>query len=147
MNTSTLDAPVVERSNRLKATKLNNKMVSDYREDLFRAKENGKLVRWYEGVAFNPIPQTADLAWRHGSAAAFMIARNEEGPAREAAEGRSVRYERLLDSKVEGEVDPPMAAGMACVPACAKKNRAHHLQDAQPRGGFRRTLNIERKQP
>ena len=37
MNTSTIDAPVVKRSNRLKATKLNNKMVTDYWEDLFRA--------------------------------------------------------------------------------------------------------------
>lgn len=97
MNTSTLDAPVVKRSNRLKATKLNNKMVTDYWEDLFRAKENGKLVCWYEGVAINPILQAADLAWCHGeAAAALMAARNEEGPAQEAAEAAG--YDRELCS-------------------------------------------------
>ena len=97
MNTSTIDAPVVKRSNRLKATKLNNKMVTDYWEDLFRAKENGKLVCWYEGVAINPILQAADLAWCHGeAAAALMAARNEEGPAQEAAEAAG--YDRELCS-------------------------------------------------
>ena len=97
MNTSTIDAPVVKRSNRLKATKLNNKMVTDYWEDLFKAKENGKLVCWYEGVAINPILQAADVAWCHGeAAAALMAARNEEGPAQEAAEAAG--YDRELCS-------------------------------------------------
>lgn len=54
MNTSTIEEPVVKRSNRLKATKLNNKMVTDYWEDLFKAKENGKLVCWYEAWPLTP---------------------------------------------------------------------------------------------
>ena len=50
----------LKRANRLAATKLNNKMVTAYWEDLFTAKEQGKLVCWYEGVAINPILQAAD---------------------------------------------------------------------------------------
>jgi benzoyl-CoA reductase subunit B len=102
MSTITLDAPglivpAVKRSNRLKATKLNNKMVTEYWESLFRAKEEGKLVCWYEGVAINPILQAAGLAWCHGEAAAALLAaRNEEGPAQEAAE--QAGYDRELCS-------------------------------------------------
>ena len=102
MSIITLDAPGLilppaKRSNRLKATKLNNKMVTEYWESLFRAKEEGKLVCWYEGVAINPILQAAGLAWCHGEAAAALLAaRNEEGPAQEAAE--QAGYDRELCS-------------------------------------------------
>ena len=102
MSIITLDAPGLilppaKRSNRLKATKLNNKMVTEYWESLFRAKEEGKLVCWYEGVAINPILQAACLAWCHGEAAAALLAaRNEEGPAQEAAE--QAGYDRELCS-------------------------------------------------
>jgi benzoyl-CoA reductase subunit B len=102
MSTLILDAPGLilppaKRSNRLKATKLNNKMVTEYWESLFRAKEEGKLVCWYEGVAINPILQAAGLAWCHGEAAAALLAaRNEEGPAQEAAE--QAGYDRELCS-------------------------------------------------
>ena len=58
-----LDAAPPKRANRLKATKLNNRMVTDYWDDLFRAKDEGRFVCWYEGVAINPILQAADIAW------------------------------------------------------------------------------------
>jgi benzoyl-CoA reductase subunit B len=87
----------LKRANRLKATKLNNRMVTDYWEDLFRAKEEGRFVCWYEGVAINPILQAADIAWCHGEAmSALLAARNEEGPAQQAAE--EVGYDRELCS-------------------------------------------------
>jgi benzoyl-CoA reductase subunit B len=90
-------AAVPKRSNRLQTTKLNNKMVTDYWEGLFRAPEEGKLVCWYEGVAINPILQAADIAWCHGEAmAALLAARKEEGPAQAAAE--EAGYDRELCS-------------------------------------------------
>ena len=50
MNTVVNEMPPVKRANRLQATKLNNKMVTEYWEDLFTAKEQGKMVCWYEGM-------------------------------------------------------------------------------------------------
>ena len=77
----------IKRANRLEATKLNNRMVTDYWEDLFRAKDEGRFVCWYEGVAINPILQAAGVAWCHGEAmSALLAARKEEGPAQQAAE-------------------------------------------------------------
>src|SRR5260370_20401960 len=79
--------PLRVRSNRLQTTKLNNLMVTEYWEDLFRAPEEGKLVCWYEGVQLSPIVQAADMAWCHGEAmSALLAARNQEGPPQEAAE-------------------------------------------------------------
>ncbi|MGD0721568.1 MAG: 2-hydroxyacyl-CoA dehydratase family protein [Roseiarcus sp.] len=90
-------AAIPKRSNRLQTTRLNNTMVNDYWESLFRAPEEGKLVCWYEGVAINPILQAADIAWCHGEAmAALLAARKEEGPAQEAAE--EAGYDRELCS-------------------------------------------------
>jgi benzoyl-CoA reductase subunit B len=87
----------VKRSNRLQTTKLNNRMVNDYWEDLFRAPEEGRLVCWYEGVAINPILQAADIAWCHGEAmSALLAARREEGPSQKTAEDRG--YDRELCS-------------------------------------------------
>ena len=86
-----------KRANRLQTTKLNNKMVNDYWESLFRAPQEGKLVCWYEGVAINPILEAADIAWCHGEAAAALLAaRKEEGPAQQAAE--EAGYDRELCS-------------------------------------------------
>lgn len=89
--------PVQRRANRLRVTKLNNQMVTEYWESLFRAPEEGRLVCWYEGVAINPILQAAGLAWCHGEAmSALLAARNEEGPAQVAAE--QAGYDRELCS-------------------------------------------------
>ena len=97
MSTMTIAAPPAKRANRLQTTKLNNKMVTAYWENLFTAKEQGKLVCWYEGVAINPLMQAAGIAWCHGeAAAALMAARNEEGPAQAAAEAAG--YDRELCS-------------------------------------------------
>src|SRR5271165_4003248 len=89
--------PPPKRANRLQTTKLNNRMVTDYWESLFRAPEEGRLVCWYEGVAINPILQAADIAWCHGEAmSALLAAKNEEGPAQDAAE--EAGYDRELCS-------------------------------------------------
>ena len=89
--------PPPKRANRLQTTKLNNRMVNDYWESLFRAPEEGRLVCWYEGVAINPILEAADIAWCHGEAAAALLAaRKEEGPAQAAAEAAG--YDRELCS-------------------------------------------------
>ncbi|HEX4107522.1 MAG TPA: 2-hydroxyacyl-CoA dehydratase family protein [Solirubrobacteraceae bacterium] len=94
---STVQAPAPKRANRLKATKRNNEMVTAYWESLFRAPEEGKLVCWYEGIQLNPILQAADIAWCHGEAmSALLAARNEEGPAQDAAEAAG--YDRELCS-------------------------------------------------
>jgi len=85
--TAQADIAPEKRANRLAATKMNNRMVSEYWESLFRAPEEGKLVCWYEGIQMNPILQAADIAWCHGEAmSALLAARREEGPAQEAAE-------------------------------------------------------------
>jgi benzoyl-CoA reductase subunit B len=89
--------PTTKRANRLQTTKLNNRMVNDYWESLFRAPEEGRLVCWYEGVAINPILEAADIAWCHGEAAAALLAaRKEEGPAQAVAE--TAGYDRELCS-------------------------------------------------
>ena len=89
--------PQIKRANRLKATKLNNRMVTDYWEDLFRAKDEGRFVCWYEGVAINPILQAAGVAWCHGEAmSALLAARNEEGPGATGGRGVGLRPRALL---------------------------------------------------
>jgi benzoyl-CoA reductase subunit B len=94
---SAIEAPAPKRANRLQATRRNNEMVTAYWEELFRAPEEGKLVCWYEGIQLNPILQAADVAWCHGEAmSALLAARNEEGPAQDAAEAAG--YDRELCS-------------------------------------------------
>lgn len=91
-----VQAPI-KTANRLQATKMNNKLVSEYWEELFRAPEEGKLVCWYEGIQLNPILQAADVAWCHGEAmSALLAARNEELPSQQMAE--ELGYDRELCS-------------------------------------------------
>ena len=88
--------PISKRANRLQTTKLNNRMVNDYWEGLFRAPEEGRQVCWYEGVAINPFIEAADVAWVHGEAwPALLAARNKEGP-QEVAEKRRLRSRTVL---------------------------------------------------
>ena len=89
--------PEVKKANKLASTKLGGKLVNDYWEMVFRAKEEGKLVCWYEGSAINPFLQAADICWVHGEAySAMLAARHQEGPAQKAAEERG--YQRELCS-------------------------------------------------
>ena len=97
MSILTIPAAPLKRANRLQTTKLNNRMVTDYWEDLFHAKEQGKLVCWYEGIQLNPILQAADIAWCHGEAmSALLAARNQELAPQAAAE--EAGYDRELCS-------------------------------------------------
>jgi benzoyl-CoA reductase subunit B len=89
--------PQARKANKLAATKLGGKLVNEYWEMVFRAKEEGKLVCWYEGSAINPFLQAADICWVHGEAySAMLAARHQEGPAQKAAEERG--YQRELCS-------------------------------------------------
>lgn len=74
-----------DKSNRLSSTKMGGKMVSDYWENIFSARERGKTVVWYNGTALNPIFQAAGLEWCHGEAfSARLAAMHMEEPAQQA---------------------------------------------------------------
>ena len=83
-------APAVDKrgvSNRLNSTRLAGKMVKDYWDRLFTAKERDAHVVWYNGAALNPIFEAAGLEWCHGEAfGARLAAMHLEGPAQLAAE-------------------------------------------------------------
>lgn len=71
-----------DRSNRLSVTRAGGQLITDYWDDLFTAREQGKQIVWYNGGALNPFFQAADLAWCHGEAfAARLAAQRLEGPA------------------------------------------------------------------
>jgi benzoyl-CoA reductase subunit B len=81
--------PIVKKANRLDTASLNNRMVNDYWTSVFNAKQEGRLVCWYEGVAINPLMQAADVSWVHGEAwSALLAARNNEVKPQQAAENR-----------------------------------------------------------
>jgi benzoyl-CoA reductase subunit B len=89
--------PQMRKANKLASTRLGGKLVNDYWEMVFRAKEAGKLVCWYEGSAINPFLQAADICWVHGEAySALLAARHQEVAAQKAAEERG--YQRELCS-------------------------------------------------
>ncbi|MCC0054504.1 MAG: 2-hydroxyacyl-CoA dehydratase [Rhodobiaceae bacterium] len=61
---------------------------------VWRAKEEGKLVCWYEGSAINPFLEAADICWVHGEAySAMLAARHQEVKAQQAAEERGYMKE------------------------------------------------------
>jgi benzoyl-CoA reductase subunit B len=71
-----------EKLNRLAINKAGGKMVADYWENVFGARERGQKVVWYNGSALNPIFQAAGMAWCHGEAfSARLAAQHLEGPA------------------------------------------------------------------
>lgn len=82
-----MDTATVDKSNRLSATKLGSKMVSDYWDQVFTARERGEKVVWYNGSAVNPFFQAAGLVWCHGEAfSARLAAQRLEQPAQLAAQ-------------------------------------------------------------
>jgi benzoyl-CoA reductase subunit B len=86
-----------ERANRLKSTRFGGKLVNDYWDNLFRAKEQGKKIVWYNGTYIPPFFHSHDVAWVHGEAwSANLAARHDEGPAQQAGEARG--YDRELCS-------------------------------------------------
>ena len=77
-----MTAAATDKLNRLAINKAGGKMVSDYWEDVFLARERGQKVVWYNGSALNPIFQAAGMAWCHGEAfSARLAAQHLEGPA------------------------------------------------------------------
>ncbi|SEP48742.1 2-hydroxyacyl-CoA dehydratase subunit D [Amycolatopsis saalfeldensis] len=77
-----IEKPVEDKSNRLGMTRVGGRMIADYWDDLFTARERGKKIVWYNGGALNPMFQAAGLAWCHGEAfAARLAAQRLEGPA------------------------------------------------------------------
>ncbi|MGV0819057.1 2-hydroxyacyl-CoA dehydratase subunit D [Martelella sp. AMO21009] len=86
-----------ERANKLKATRMGGRMVSEYWESVFRAKEEGKKVVWYNGTYIPPFFHAHDLVWVHGEAwAAMLAARHKEIGAQ--ARGDQRGYDRELCS-------------------------------------------------
>ncbi|MBV6755039.1 2-hydroxyacyl-CoA dehydratase subunit D [Rhodococcus opacus] len=74
-----------EKTRRLSSTRVGGKLVADYWENIFTARERGKHVVWYNGAALNPLFQAAGLEWCHGEAfAARLAAQHLEGPAQAA---------------------------------------------------------------
>ncbi|MBW0101871.1 2-hydroxyacyl-CoA dehydratase subunit D [Pseudonocardia sp. KRD291] len=77
-----MTAAATDKLNRLAINKAGGKMVADYWEDVFLARERGQKVVWYNGSALNPIFQAAGMAWCHGEAfSARLAAQHLEGPA------------------------------------------------------------------
>src|ERR1700736_3133019 len=74
-------------SNRLSSTKSGGKLVKDYWDRLFTARERGATVVWYNGAALNPIFQAAGIEWCHGEAfGARLAAMHLEDPAQKMGE-------------------------------------------------------------
>lgn len=83
-----------KKANKLQSTRIAGKLVNDYWEMVWRAKEEGKLVCWYEGSAINPFLEAADICWVHGEAySAMLAARHQEGTAQRMAEERGYMRE------------------------------------------------------
>ncbi|OUS91599.1 2-hydroxyacyl-CoA dehydratase subunit D [Rhodococcus sp. NCIMB 12038] len=82
-----MSTAVTDNTNRLSITKTGGKMVADYWDNIFTARERGQKVVWYNGSAVNPFFQAAGLAWCHGEAfSARLAAQHLERPAQLAAE-------------------------------------------------------------
>ena len=64
----------MDNSNRLSITQAGGKMVADYWDGVFTARERGEKVVWYNGSAVNPIFQAAGLVWCHGEAFSARLA-------------------------------------------------------------------------
>lgn len=80
-------ARTAPKANRLTSTRNGGKMVKDYWDNLFTARERGATVVWYNGAAINPILQSAGVEWCHGEAfGARLAAMHMEGPAQQAGE-------------------------------------------------------------
>lgn len=74
-------------SSRLSSTKKGGKLVKDYWDRVFTARERGATVVWYNGAALNPIFQAAGIEWCHGEAfGARLAAMHLEGPAQKMGE-------------------------------------------------------------
>jgi benzoyl-CoA reductase subunit B len=74
-------------SNRLLSTRQGGKLIKDYWDRLFSARERGATVVWYNGAALNPIFQAAGIEWCHGEAfGARLAAMHLEGPAQRMGE-------------------------------------------------------------
>ncbi|HEU0221243.1 MAG TPA: 2-hydroxyacyl-CoA dehydratase family protein [Paracoccaceae bacterium] len=87
-------AEAPKRANKLQSTRIAGRLVNEYWEMVWRAKEEGRLVCWYEGSAINPFLEAADICWVHGEAySAMLAARHQEGPAQAAAEARGYMKE------------------------------------------------------
>ena len=81
-------------ANKLVATRMAGKLVNEYWDMVWRAKEDGKLVCGYEGSSINPFLEAADIVWVHGEAySAMLAARHQEGPAQQAAQDRGYMKE------------------------------------------------------
>jgi benzoyl-CoA reductase subunit B len=76
-----------DKLNRLAINKAGGRMVAEYWENVFTARERGQKIVWYNGSALNPIFQAAGMAWCHGEAfSARLAAQHLEAPAQLAGQ-------------------------------------------------------------
>ena len=83
-----MTAPATDKSpRRLEINRAGGKMIADYWDNVFTARERGEKVVWYNGSAVNPIFQAAGLVWCHGEAfSARLAAQHLEVPAQLAGQ-------------------------------------------------------------
>ena len=123
-----------ERANRLKSTKFGGKLVNDYWNNLFRAKEEGKKVIWYNGTYIPPFFHAHDVAWVCMARLVRLSCRSRRDPAQQAGEQRGydrelcsyarthigqvlIDMQKLKDGTLGIDQDDPRAVTMAKLPA------------------------------
>ncbi|MGE0584574.1 MAG: 2-hydroxyacyl-CoA dehydratase subunit D [Flavobacteriaceae bacterium] len=121
------------RANRLATTKQGGRLVNEYWADLFRAKEEGKKIVWYNGTYIPPFFHAHDVAWVHGEAwAAYLAAKHGEMPAQQKGEARG--YDRELCSYARTHI------GQALIDLEKLKNGTLGIDDDDPRAETMRKL-------
>lgn len=114
------------KANKLKATKFGGKLVSEYWESVFRAKEEGKKVVWYNGTYIPPFFHAHDLVWVHGEAwSAMLAARHKEIGAQSRSDQRG--YDRELCSYARTHI------GQMLIELDKVKNGEHGMDPDDPR--------------
>ena len=89
--------PQPRTANKLKSTRIAGKLVNDYWEMVWRAKEQGKNVCWYKGIGHQSVPPGGRHRWVHGEAySAMLAARHQEGPGPAGGRGAGLHQGALL---------------------------------------------------
>src|ERR1017187_5492014 len=101
-----------DRSNRLSVTRSGGQLITDYWDNLFQAREQGKQIVWYNGGALNPIFQAAGLAWRPGAPPPPAVPAAARGGRPRGGRGRP-----RAAARGPGGTTPPRGGGPPGAPA------------------------------
>ena len=100
--------------------------MSEYWESVFRAKEEGKKVVWYNGTYIPPFFHAHDLVWVHGEAwSAMLAARHREIGAQTRSDQRG--YDRELCSYARTHI------GQMLIELDKVKDGTHDMDPNDPR--------------